>query len=311
MSPRPSFRLYAELNDHLPPGCRQREFTIELPEPRTVGAVLETLRVPASDVELILVDGTPADFPCVLLGNERVSVYPVFDSIDVGPVTRVQERPQRRMRFVLDVHLGKLARLLRLLGFDALYRNDASPGDLVASAREEDRILLSRGVKLTEKSGVNAAFRIKTGSPRDQLLSVMGRFDLWRSAVHSSAASTVMPCSRMLRKRPSFHGSPQRSRLTTKSSAPVPGAGESTGRGRITKKCCDFRRKSSPVSPQKRSILSPSFRARSRSRMASRGTLGAHILLLLHRGQAVQRGAWKPTNQTFSNLLCALWGGVE
>ncbi len=199
MSPRPSFRLYAELNDHLPPGCRQREFTIELPEPRTVGAVLETLRVPASDVELILVDGTPADFPCVLLGNERVSVYPVFDSIDVGPVTRVQERPQRRMRFVLDVHLGKLARLLRLLGFDALYRNDASPGDLLASAREEDRILLSRGVKLTEKSGVNAAFRIKTGSPREQLLSVMGRFDLWRSAV---PFQRCIHCNALLRDAP-------------------------------------------------------------------------------------------------------------
>ncbi len=181
MSARPSFRFYAELNDHLPPERRQREFTIELPDQSTVGAVLEILRVPASEVELILVDGAPADFHSPLKGNERVSVYPVFDSIDVGPATLIRQRPQRRMRFVLDVHLGKLAHLLRMLGFDTVYSNDASPGELLARARGEDRILLSRGVKLTEKSGVNAAFRITSENPREQLLAVMERFDLWRS----------------------------------------------------------------------------------------------------------------------------------
>ena len=58
--------------------------------------------------------------------GDRVSVFPIFEALDITPVLEVRERPLRRTRFVLDTHLGRLATYLRLLGFDALYRNDAA-----------------------------------------------------------------------------------------------------------------------------------------------------------------------------------------
>jgi hypothetical protein len=115
-----------------------------------------------------------------------------FDAMDVGEVTKIDQRPPRRSRFVLDVHPGKLAHHLRMFGFDALYRNDARPEELVAIARREDRILLSKGARLVETEGLPAAYRLHSSDPREQILEVLRRFDLGR---------LVRPYSRCLHER--------------------------------------------------------------------------------------------------------------
>jgi hypothetical protein len=90
-------------------------------------------------VDLVLVDGESVDFTRRLTGGERVAVYPVFERLDISPVTRLRARPLRRTRFVLDVHLGTLARYLRLLGYDTRYANDFEDAAIVALARDESR----------------------------------------------------------------------------------------------------------------------------------------------------------------------------
>lgn len=79
--------------------------------------------------------------------------------------------------FVADVHLGKLARLLRLLGFDTLYRNDSTKQELVSISYEEDRILLSRDAKL-EKQGPPRYFIVTDEDPMVQLKEVVMQFGL-------------------------------------------------------------------------------------------------------------------------------------
>ena len=180
--PQVSFRFYAELNNHLPPNLRRVAFNRTVKEGSTLEEVLESLEIPVNEIDLVLVNGESESLTYRLRERDRVSVYPVFDSMDVTSVTKVENRPLRRLRFVLDVHLGKLAHHLRMLGFDTLYRNDFTGDDLVRIAKDEDRILLSRSRMLIDAKEIEAGYCVKSGDPREQLIEVLQRFDLWRSA---------------------------------------------------------------------------------------------------------------------------------
>ncbi len=118
------FRFYEELCDFLAPGRRKRSFVHAFDGTPTVKDRIESLGVPHTEVDLILVDGMPVGFGHRLQGGERVAVYPMFESFELGDACRLRPTPLREPRFVLDVHLGRLAAYLLLLGFDTLYRND-------------------------------------------------------------------------------------------------------------------------------------------------------------------------------------------
>ncbi|HUI64789.1 MAG TPA: Mut7-C RNAse domain-containing protein [Bacteroidota bacterium] len=180
--PHVRLRFYAELNEHLPAGMRQAEFSHAAGEGATLGTLLAEFALRGNEVDLILVNGESAALSHILRENDRVSIYPVFDSIDVTPLTKMDDRPRRRMRFVLDVHLGKLAHHLRMMGFDTLYRNDYTRSELLGIASRDDRILLSKSSSLVEAEELTAAYRVRSSDPREQLLEVLTRFDLWRAA---------------------------------------------------------------------------------------------------------------------------------
>ena len=173
-----TFRFYEELNDFLRPEQRRRSFQHRFDGTPAVKDAIESLGVPHTEVDLILVEGEPATFGQRLEGGERVAVYPVFESIDVGPVTRLRPEPLRVPRFVLDTHLGKLARLLRLLGFDTLWRSDADDPELARAAAEEDRILLTRDRGLLKRSIVTRGYCPRSSDPMEQAREVVRRFDL-------------------------------------------------------------------------------------------------------------------------------------
>ena len=98
------------------------------------------------------VDGEPAPFTRRLHGGERVAVYPVFECFDVSGLAALRPHPLREPRFVLDVHLGRLASYLRLLGFDCLYRNDYDDDELIAISHREHRTVLTRDTGLLKRA---------------------------------------------------------------------------------------------------------------------------------------------------------------
>ncbi|MCZ7525631.1 MAG: Mut7-C ubiquitin/RNAse domain-containing protein [Acidimicrobiia bacterium] len=173
-------RCYAELNDLLPPDRRHVEFPVDLDVGPSVKDLIEGVGVPHTEVDLVLVDGEPVDFSHPVRDGDRVSVYPVFESIDVGPVTRVRPEPLRETRFVLDTHLGRLARYLRLVGFDADYERERSDDELATTSRSEGRILLTCDRGLLKRSAVTHGYLVRERRPRAQLLEVVHRFDLGR-----------------------------------------------------------------------------------------------------------------------------------
>lgn len=173
------FRFYAELNDFLPAEQRYRSFEHTFAFPASVKDRIEALGVPHTEVDLILANGESVDFAYRVQDGDRISVYPVFESFDVSSVTKVRPEPLREPRFVLDTHLGQLARYLRLLGFDTLYRNDFTDRELARISAEEHRILLTRDVGILKRSEVTHGYYVRAMDPEDRIAEVLRRFDLF------------------------------------------------------------------------------------------------------------------------------------
>ncbi|MBT0961312.1 Mut7-C RNAse domain-containing protein [Denitromonas iodatirespirans] len=176
------FRFYAELNDFLAPGRRHREFTAQSPDTASVKHVIEALGVPHTEVELVLVNGESVDFDRQLADGDRVAVYPVFEAFDISPLLRVRPTPLRRTRFIADAHMGGLARLLRMTGFDTLYDNGYDDGEIEALAARDHRIVLTRDRDLLKRRSITHGCYIHALKPSKQIEEVFARLDLARSA---------------------------------------------------------------------------------------------------------------------------------
>ncbi|MBI4875639.1 MAG: Mut7-C ubiquitin/RNAse domain-containing protein [Acidobacteria bacterium] len=187
---RATFRFYAELNDFLPHERRARDIRYEFLVPGPVKDAIESLGVPHTEVELVLVNGESSDFARLLADGDRVSVYPVFEALDVGPLVRVRPAPLRQTRFILDGHLGRLARYLRMLGFDSAWERDPADEDLARRSVAERRILLTRDRGLLKRREVTHGCWVRETDPRRQLKEIVARFDL---------AGSLCPFTRCLR----------------------------------------------------------------------------------------------------------------
>ncbi len=179
---RATFRFYAELNDFLKPERRHQDFGHSFWGNPSVKDTVEALGVPHTEVDLILVNGTSVGFSHALQDGDRVSVYPVFEGLDIGHVVRLRPEPLRHPRFVLDIHLGRLAAYLRMLGFDTLYSNDFDDEQLVELSLGEERVLLTKDRGLLKRSLITRGYFVRGIEPRKQILEVLKRFDLFSLA---------------------------------------------------------------------------------------------------------------------------------
>ena len=176
--PTSSFRFYEELNDFLPEGRRKRDFDIEIDRSRSVKDAIESAGVPHTEVDLILVDGRSVDFTHLLRGGERVAVYPVFEALDIAPLVRLRPLPLRDPRFVADGHLGKLARHLRMAGFDTLWLNDSHDDEIVRISNADNRTILTRDKGMLRRSDVDRGYFVRATESEAQLAEVVRALQL-------------------------------------------------------------------------------------------------------------------------------------
>jgi len=174
------FRFYEELNDFLPARRRKVSFLQGFYGTPAVRDVIQAIGVPHSAVDLLLVDGQSVDFDHRLQGGERVAVYPVFERLDISPLLHLRPRPLRRTRFILDVHLGRLARYLRMLGFDSAWERDQDDARIIDRALAEGRIILTRDVGILKQKRVSHGYWLRSTRPDRQLLEVLEALDLRR-----------------------------------------------------------------------------------------------------------------------------------
>lgn len=169
----------AELRVFLPSGRRAPAVPAPVDGVSTLGHLVESLGIPLTEVGGLRVDG--ADTPA---GHLPVP----GENVEVLPVPRPQQVPGAPLRFLLDVHLGTLARRLRLLGVDAAYENeDIGDPALAARSAAERRVLLSRDRGLLRRRELWAGGYVYSNRPEDQLAEVLERFapalDPWTRCV--------------------------------------------------------------------------------------------------------------------------------
>lgn len=174
-------RFYAELNDFLLPEKRQMPFSHPFLGRPTVKDLIESLGVPHTEVDLIIVDHESVDFTCLVRNGSHISVYPVFEALDINPILRVRPEALREPSFILDTHLGRLAGYLRMTGFDTLYQNNSSDEALASASAGEKRILLTRDRGLLKRSVVTHGYLVRSDNPQEQLKEVLHRFDLFNT----------------------------------------------------------------------------------------------------------------------------------
>jgi hypothetical protein len=179
MSEQINIRFYEELNDFLLPEQRKTSFNHAPKKARSVKDLIESIGVPHTEIDLIIVNGESVDFNHQVEGGEHISVYPVFRSLDISPLKHCQPEALSESRFVLDAHLGRLAAYLRMLSFDTLYRNDYDDPTLADISANEHRILLTCDRLLLMRKQVSHGYFVRARQPQQQLLEILSRFNLY------------------------------------------------------------------------------------------------------------------------------------
>ena len=189
---RVDLRFCAELNDFLTPSERYRTVARSSRTAGNVKDAIEACGVPHTEVGAILANGTAVGFDYMLADGDEIVVQPAWDEPAGGAAVRLRPEPLLPMRFVLDAHLGKLARYLRLLGFDALFDPAWADRRLAAISAGEQRILLTRDVGLLKRSIVTFGSYVRATDASRQLIEVVRRY---RLAAYATPFRRCMACN--------------------------------------------------------------------------------------------------------------------
>jgi len=190
-----SIRFYEELNDFLTQDKRKKQFIHKFIDRTSVKDLIESLGVPHTEVDMILVNGKSVSFDYLINHKDDISVYPVFESFDVSEVQHLRPEPLRNSKFLCDVHLGKLAKNLRMLGIDTLYFNVISDSEIVNISVNERRAILTRDSELLKIKAVTHGYYIRNSDPIKQTGEVISRFQLEKSA---QLFSRCLECNALL-----------------------------------------------------------------------------------------------------------------
>jgi len=190
------FRFYAELNDLLPRSKRKLDFRVLFKDKRSVKDMIESLGVPHTEVDLILANGKSVDFSYLLEDGDRISVYPVFESLNIRNATRLRRLPLRKTRFIADGNLGDIVRLMRTLGFDVYFDPGISPREIIDISNSERRIILTRSRNLLKFKNVTHGIWVR---PSPRLQEVRRIVELLDIRDQAKPFSRCLRCNGLLR----------------------------------------------------------------------------------------------------------------
>jgi len=193
-----TFRFYARLNLFLPVEHRGQAFSCTCAKSATIKHMIEALGVPHTEIALVLVNGESAGLDWPVRDNDRIAVYPRSRQLDIAELAPVRPSPIGPPRFVADAHLGGLARLLRMAGFDTLFDNRYEDRAMAELANRESRVLLTRDRPLLMHRAVVHGCYVHAIKPAEQLRELYERLDL---ADHARPFSLCMSCNAPLHER--------------------------------------------------------------------------------------------------------------
>lgn len=181
MNKKVTLRFYEELNDFLPKDKKKKRFDHSFIDRTSVKDLIESFGVPHTEVDLILLNGKSVESDYIIDDGDDISIYPVFESLDISDVQHLRPKPLRNPKFVADVHLGRLARYLRMMGFDVYYKNNLSDEEIVKISSKERRAILTRDIGILKRTEVTHGYFLRSDNVEKQTEEVVKRFDLQKS----------------------------------------------------------------------------------------------------------------------------------
>jgi uncharacterized protein with PIN domain len=178
------FLFFGELNDLLPPTRRFTPFEEQVDDHASLKHVIESFGIPHTEIGAIRMDGQATALANRVPDHSLIEIYPYHYlendhrlACSLEPLEPLA--PPGEPRFILDIHLGKLAVYLRILGFDSLYQNDFQDDTLAALAERFDRILLSKDRRLLMRKQVHYGYCVRSQDPARQTLEIIHRYQLY------------------------------------------------------------------------------------------------------------------------------------
>jgi uncharacterized protein with PIN domain len=171
------FRFSNSLNDFL--SCQKKNEPVNYVFDGTpsIKDAIEAIGIPHTEVDVILVNQTPVDFCYGLQNGDEVGVFPLTN-ISTRTADSLTPVPAYPLAFIADVHAGKLAKALRMLGIDTYYRNHLDDKDLAEMAEKENRVVLTRDIGLLKHRKIKWGYWLRSQQTNQQVFEVIIRFDL-------------------------------------------------------------------------------------------------------------------------------------
>lgn len=176
--------FHATLKDFISPARRNQVIAYAVNRHASIKDVIESCNVPHTEIDLIIVNGVSVDFDYSVQHSDEIHVYPVCSTAtneSVRPLYHLSPPIPGNPRFVIDANLGRLARYLRLLGFDCLYRNDFADSSIAEISGKTHRIALTRDRKLLKRKIITYGYFVRTDIPKAQVREILSRFNLYAS----------------------------------------------------------------------------------------------------------------------------------
>ncbi len=175
------FCFFHSLNDFLSKENKNKPVTYKFTGSPAIKDSIEAIGIPHTEVDVILVKGTAVDFHYPLNNTDEVEVYPFTENPKFPGGYSISPPYSYPVAFVTDVHLGKLAKTLRMLGIDTCYQNNYSDQAIASIAKSENRIVLTRDVGLLKQKNIRWGYWLRSQKPEEQTEEVIKKFNLENS----------------------------------------------------------------------------------------------------------------------------------
>ena len=157
---------------------KDQEIIYPLERKTSIKNIIESLGVPHTEIGKIVVEDKDVDFNYIPANSQKITVLPIIPPFDVTRPSLLRPEPLQKIRFVVDVNVGKLARLLRMLGLDAEYSPKFLDKDILFFSKTEKRIVLSKDIGLLECRQIIFGRHVQSIYPDDQLVEIIGFFGI-------------------------------------------------------------------------------------------------------------------------------------
>lgn len=191
------FRFYEELNDFLPEDKKKTRFQHNFIDRASVKDMIEAIGVPHIEIDLILVNCKSVDFSYLVNDGDDISVYPVFEALDISEIQHLRPKPLRNVKFIVDVQLGNLSKYMRMLGFDTVYKTGCNENEIINISLKEKRTILTKNRELLKRNEVTHGYWVRNKELKQQIGEIINRFDL-RNEIKEF--TRCMECNNLLEK---------------------------------------------------------------------------------------------------------------